>query len=572
MNQGTGAEEHSLAPGKSLDGVLHRWTVLQQLKTGGTAVIVGVVAEDGSPGVIKLLSGHRFEIDEALRKRHLREVEALCRIKHRNVLSVLDIVDLDGSQCLVLERATASLHDEMAGSGRAQTAMALIWLREAAKGLGAIHDLGIVHRDVTPKNLLRMADGRTCVGDLGTIRGIDEETLTRRADRIGSLLYISPQQATDPHAATPADDVFSLGQVGYFLLTGRRPQGNPPSLSQAREDLPLAITAAIERLRSEDRPSRPRDGNAAAVALDLPLETWMDLSVRLAQGRNFDEALQAMNAGFDFRKPKGMYLGDTPLQWLYATVAYQHDPALELRLARWVAECFPGHVGETTLFEAERNWKSRMGEMPVLHPNLPVEQGALIRTLAQHWHIFRQLTDAVHRISARRRVSSRVSPSDSLGLKTFGLRETREALVSVESMLALQWRHQRPRDFVALIALLPSRWCAGFDPLDEALVAIANEVADESSDFLQRLLNDGEGYRLWNRWKSSIDRLCRCERHAGRSGKADTLVERVDCPFIRLMAASEQIVDFEAWAALWRDNPRLQAIEYASAAADTAIG
>jgi serine/threonine protein kinase len=521
------------------------------------------MAEDGSLGVIKLLSGHRFKIDKALQKRHLLELKTLQRVEHPNVLAVLDVVDLGGEEHPVLQQATVSLHDELSGSGRAQTAMAIIWLREAAAGLGAIHSLGFVHRDITPKNLLRMADGRICVGDLGTIRSIDEVTLTRRGERMGSLLYISPQQLSDPHAATPADDVFSLGQVAYFLLAGRRPQGNPPLLSQARDDLPWEVTTAVERMRSEHRPNRPRDGEAAAAALDLSLDAWMNLSVRLAQNRDFDDALQAMHAAFNFTKPEGIYQGDTPLQWLYARVASEYDPALDLRLARWIAECFPGFTGDRALFEAKRNWQSRMGEMPALRMTLPSEQGSLRRIMEQHWHTVRGSIEAIHRISSRRRRSPGQSTSSlSLGLDKFGEKTMREALVVTEAMLVLQWSSRLRQNLSELVDLLPSRWCRDFDSLDEALVVNSTEAANGPSEFLELLRKDGEGDRLWRRWTSSIDRLCTCEGVPGGAEPERPYVERADCPFILFLAAAEPLVDSEVWGDLWRENPRLQSIRY----------
>lgn len=88
------------------------------------------------------------------------------------------------------------------------------------------------------------------IGDFGVARRTDDFTLTTFHERMGSLIYISPQQREDPHAARFNDDVFALGQIAYHLLTGRSPHGGIETLSEL--GYPAELEMWVRALRDPD--------------------------------------------------------------------------------------------------------------------------------------------------------------------------------------------------------------------------------------------------------------------------------------------------------------------------------
>jgi serine/threonine-protein kinase len=241
-----------------------RWTVGPEIGRGGTAVVFEVTSDDGVAGAAKVLSEHRLSINDELVERFRREAEHLRGIDHPHVIRSLDSADVDGATVLVLERAQASLNDVVRGS-TTPVAMpqALAWLLQAAAGLDVIAQNGLVHRDISLKNLLLREDGSLVVADFGTVSGPGDVTITKD-EGLGSLLFISPQQFDDAHTAAPSDDVYSLGQVGYYVLTGSAAFGAPPPISSVRRDTPPPLAGLVESMRAHEAARRPSAGGALA--------------------------------------------------------------------------------------------------------------------------------------------------------------------------------------------------------------------------------------------------------------------------------------------------------------------
>jgi hypothetical protein len=132
-------------------------------------------------------------------------------------------------------------------------------------GVMALHARGMVHRDLSPRNLLLRSDGRLVVADFGTVRHLDDATMTAN-ENFGSLLYISPQQFEDAHSAQPSDDLFSIGQIAWHLLIGRPPMGAVRAVRGLRDDVPKDLSDLIEALRS-DNPRWRADADRAITTL-----------------------------------------------------------------------------------------------------------------------------------------------------------------------------------------------------------------------------------------------------------------------------------------------------------------
>jgi tRNA A-37 threonylcarbamoyl transferase component Bud32 len=234
---------------------------------GGTAIVARVHDEQGTPYAAKALSGHRFPI-ELTRERFARESRILADVEHPNVLRVLDEAEMDGGPVLIMEHlGGGSLHARLRRSGRPARPTALRWLRATLRGLSALHKRGIVHRDITPKNLLFRSDDQLVISDFGTVRHLDDATLTAASERLGSLLYIPNEQFESPHEAGFVADVYAVGQIGFLLLAGFPPQGNAGRLGDHVDDIPQEIVDAIDAMRAFRARDRPADATAALERL-----------------------------------------------------------------------------------------------------------------------------------------------------------------------------------------------------------------------------------------------------------------------------------------------------------------
>lgn len=244
------------------------WTVGEQVGSGGTAQVFAVSRADGTAAVAKVLSGHRFPIDDEARQRFDREARHLRAVEHPNVVRVLDLAAYGEEPVLILERADKSLYMVLRElDGPIPVWLTTAWFRAALAGVAAMHEVGLVHRDLSPKNILFDARGRLLIADFGTVRHLHDGTITTDRSALGSLIYVSRQQFEQAHTATFADDVFSLGQIAYELLTGSRPVGNAPSVGRAREDIPAPLAELIEAMRSDDSNDRPATGREALERL-----------------------------------------------------------------------------------------------------------------------------------------------------------------------------------------------------------------------------------------------------------------------------------------------------------------
>jgi serine/threonine-protein kinase len=150
--------------------------------------------------------------------------------------------------------------------GRLGSAFTLDLVRQAASALQAVHDRGIVHRDVKPANLLLRPNGSLALTDFGIAAGGGSTTLTAPGQILGTPSYLAPEQVLG-QAASPRSDVYALGVVAYECLTGRRPfvGDNPFAVAMQRvgqapppldPDTPPAVAALVARAMAPDPSQR----------------------------------------------------------------------------------------------------------------------------------------------------------------------------------------------------------------------------------------------------------------------------------------------------------------------------
>ncbi|MEV5313175.1 protein kinase [Streptomyces sp. NPDC052610] len=177
----------------------------------------------GRPVAVKLLLPQDSDTTAASRFR--LEAQTAGRLHHPHVVGVLDFGTHEDRLFLVMELVEGdSLSGLLARSGPQSAERVARIAAEAAAGLAAAHQQGIVHRDIKPANLLLDADGTLKIGDFGIARFMDDPAaaLTATGQIVGTSLYIAPERALGKPAG-PASDVYSLGCVLYQLLTGAPP-------------------------------------------------------------------------------------------------------------------------------------------------------------------------------------------------------------------------------------------------------------------------------------------------------------------------------------------------------------
>jgi serine/threonine protein kinase len=283
---------------------LGRYAVRRRIGSGGFATVWLAYDEQlDSPVAVKVLADNWTE-DHHVRQRFLEEGRYLRKVESPHVVSVYDAGELeDGRPYLVMSYADqGTLADRLEVDGLTPP-QAMEVVRQVGAGLQALHQRGILHRDVKPANVLfRTVDGevRAMVGDLGLGKALDMSSrLTMIA---GTPSFVAPEQALGEALDARADQ-YSLAALAYLMLTGRAPYahaslaaagapGPPPSLSTEERPFPEQVGDVVRRGLAPAREDRWPDvssfvaalagvlGDAAAPASSEP---WLPIDPQLTQ-------------------------------------------------------------------------------------------------------------------------------------------------------------------------------------------------------------------------------------------------------------------------------------------------
>src|SRR6185437_3106586 len=218
---------------------------------------------------------------EVLRDRFLRETRLVANMSHPNVVPVYAVEEHPGVILYALGYIDGeSLTERVRRAGPLPPGEVARVLQEAAWALSYAHSRGIVHRDVKPDNILiERATGRALLLDFG-ISKVADSTMTSLGETLGTPQFMSPEQAAG-EAADPRSDLYSLGLVGFFALTGRAPFDGPtvqgilamqvtqpaPAIAVARPGTPRGLAAAIDRCLAKSPGDRWPTAEALVEAL-----------------------------------------------------------------------------------------------------------------------------------------------------------------------------------------------------------------------------------------------------------------------------------------------------------------
>ena len=225
-------------------------------------------------------------------QRFQREVEAVARLSHPNIVMAHDADEAEVGHFLVMEFVNGrDLASEVQQRGPLPIAEALDCIVQAARALNYAHAQGIVHRDIKPANLLRDIDGVVKVADLGLARFNDpfgrpaEEmaALTQAGTIMGTVDFMPPEQAMGLTTIDHRADIYSLGCTLYYLLIGCPPypgtslmaillkhrEAPPPSLCAARSEVPVSLESIFRRMVAK----KPEDRFASMAEVGQALES-----------------------------------------------------------------------------------------------------------------------------------------------------------------------------------------------------------------------------------------------------------------------------------------------------------
>ena len=233
--------------GKRLDG---RYEIQEVIGVGGMAVVYKAYDNiDDRTVAVKILK-EEYLANEEFRRRFKNESKAIAVLSHPNIVKVFNVSYGDRLQYIVMEYVEGiTLKEYIEQQGKLGIKETVHFTMQILRALQHAHDKGIVHRDIKPQNIMLLSNGNIKVTDFGIARFSYSDTKTMTDSAIGSVHYISPEQArrdtTDDRA-----DIYSVGVVLYEMLTGQLPFQSDNSVS-----------VALMQLQSD--PKRPRELNSS---------------------------------------------------------------------------------------------------------------------------------------------------------------------------------------------------------------------------------------------------------------------------------------------------------------------
>lgn len=230
-----------------------RYEVLERIGAGGMAIVYK--AKDlllNRVVTIKVLR-EQYATDEDFIRRFRREAQAVASLSHPNIVSVYDVGKDGDTEYIVMEYVEGrNLKEIIRDYAPLSTEQTINLARQITGAIQNAHEHHIIHRDIKPHNILVTADGHAKVTDFGIARAVSSATVTHTGDIIGSVHYLSPEQAKGVQS-NEQSDIYALGIVIYELITGKVPyDGETPitiALKHLQEQpvLPSKINPRIEK-------------------------------------------------------------------------------------------------------------------------------------------------------------------------------------------------------------------------------------------------------------------------------------------------------------------------------------
>jgi len=260
---------------------ISHYTILEKIGQGGMGVVYKAEDTKLKRTVALKFLPQELTRDPEAQRRFIQEAQAAAALDHHHICTVYEIDEADGRIFIAMAFVAGQSLKEKLEKGPLEVDEAVDIASQAAAGLRAAHDKGIVHRDVKPANIMLTKGGQAKIMDFGLAKLSWGADLTRTAAVMGTAAYMSPEQVR----GEPADlrtDIWSLGCTLYEMLTGKMPfevsesqavfyailHSEPPPLRSRREDVPEELARIVAGAMHKDPDGRFADLGQMIQALD----------------------------------------------------------------------------------------------------------------------------------------------------------------------------------------------------------------------------------------------------------------------------------------------------------------
>ncbi len=260
--------------------ICNRYKILDHLGTGGMATVwLGYDTILDRKVAIKTFKIDANDTDAV--KRFNREAKAVTSLSHPNIVSIYDVENEGDFYYLILEYVEGmTLKDYMAKNPKMPVETIVHIAKQIADGLSHAHQNGIIHRDIKPQNILMNNDLTCKITDFGIARAYGDTTLTQTNQMLGTVYYLSPEQARG-NVATAQSDIYSLGILIFEMITGQIPfkgesavaialkhlQEELPDIDRYRENVPQSVKNIV--LKATMKNPNERYISSKELAVDL---------------------------------------------------------------------------------------------------------------------------------------------------------------------------------------------------------------------------------------------------------------------------------------------------------------
>lgn len=271
-----------------------RYRIVEKVGSGGMAIVYRAEDTNTNRSVAVKILKPEFNEDEEFSQRFQREADTISQMTHHNIVNLLDVGYEDGRRYLVMEYVPGrTLKDLIREKGRMSPEVASQIAIRILAALKHAHQNGIIHRDIKPQNILVHEDGHIKVADFGIAVKMNSETLAKTDNVMGSVHYLSPEQASGKEIGVTSD-IYSVGVVLYEMLTGRVPYDGDTVVAVAMQHLrgaaapiqdiaptvPKGLVYVVSKAMEKDPKNRYQS------ALDMAAD------IKSAMAGNLDKALE----------------------------------------------------------------------------------------------------------------------------------------------------------------------------------------------------------------------------------------------------------------------------------------
>ncbi len=347
---GTSRVEGELEPGTVIG---NRYEIIQMLGAGGMGAVYKTRDIEIGRFVAFKVIRPEFARDRNIIERFKQELLLASQVTHKNVVRIFDLGEAEGMKFITMEYVDGrDLHLMFLEHGSFSPQESIGFIRQVCRALEAAHAVGVVHRDLKPQNILVEATGRVLVMDFGLARSIEDSELTQSGSLVGTMDYMSPEQALGKQV-DQRSDIFALGIIFYQLLSGKMP-------FQAHS----AVASLVLRTQQDVVP-------CSTLCPDVP-KPLCDIVSRCLQ-RDLDLRYQHVN---EIVADLDAFEGGAPVTHIYPSIVAANAAANRKMMLRW------GSIAAIVLIVGSLGVAFRSNIVRLLGGGTPATQAGPVVSLA----------------------------------------------------------------------------------------------------------------------------------------------------------------------------------------------